>query len=61
MTQEQIEYGERYAYDDITEYEHLVGYKMSDVFKAGWGMARMKNKDFGFFKPDETNESTEAP
>ena len=62
MTQETTEYGEQFAYADIAEYESLVGYKMSDAFKLGWEMARMKNKHFGFLEPETKEEpETELP
>ncbi len=51
---QEIPFREKYAYETREEFEKLVGYKVNEVFKDGWSMARMKNKHFGF--KEEPNE-----
>jgi len=36
--------GEEYAYESIEEYEDLLSCTMSEGFKMGWSMARIKMK-----------------
>ena len=60
MTQEQIEFSERYAYRDIDEYAAILGVQVNDSHKIIWNMARVKNKHLGIFQPYETNESKES-
>jgi len=42
-----------YAYASIEEFEKIVGYKVNDVFKDGWRMARTTNAMFGILSNDQ--------
>ena len=37
-----LEQSQEFAYEDIKEYEEIVGFKVNDAFKAGWDMARFR-------------------
>ena len=37
-----LEQSQEFAYEDVKEYEEIVGFKVNDSFRAGWTMARFK-------------------
>ncbi len=43
-----------YAYKDIEEFEEIVGYKVNNVFRDGWRMARSTNKQLRALAGEET-------
>ena len=39
---EKLEQSQEPAYENIEEYEEIVGFKVNESFRAGWAMARFK-------------------
>ena len=37
-----LEQSKEFAYEDIKEYEEIIGFKVNGSFKAGWDMARFR-------------------
>lgn len=42
-----------YAYKTIEEFEEIVEYKVNEAFRAGWKMARLKNRHLGIGVSEE--------